>query len=190
MTWQTCDINNILIQSYLRDIAVWFQTPAMKHYCDSATKSCPNLCDPMNCSMPSLSPRVCSNSCPSIQCYLTISSFATPFSFCSQSSPASGSFPMSWFLLSGVQSIGASPSTSFLPMNIQGWFPLGFTDFLSLQSKGLSRVFFSNTIWKYQFFGAEPSLWSNSHIHTWLLEKNNHSFDSTDLCQQSVVSAF
>ena len=124
MTRQTCDINNILIQSYLRDIVVWFQTTAMKHYHDSVTKSCPNLCDPMNCSMPSLSPRLCSKSCPSSQCYLTILSFATLFSFCSQSSPASGSFPMSWFLLSGVQSIGASPSPSFLPMNIQGWFPL------------------------------------------------------------------
>ena len=120
MTRQTCDINNILTQSHLRDTAVSFQTTAMKHYCDSATKSCPNLCDPMNCSMPSLSPRVCSNSCPSSQCYLTFSSFATPFSFCSQSFPASGSFLMSWFLLSGVQSIGASPSTSVLPMNIQG----------------------------------------------------------------------
>ena len=125
MTQHTCDINNILIQPYLSDTVVWFQTTAMKHCCcDSVTKSCPNLCDPMNCSMPLQSPRVCSNPCPSSQYYLTISSSVIPLSFCCQSSPASGSFPMSQFLSSGVQSTGASPSTSVLPMNIQGWFPL------------------------------------------------------------------
>ena len=80
-----------------------------------------------------------------------------------------------------------SASASVLPMNIQGWFPLGFTSLISLLSKGLSRVFSSITIQKHWFFGAQPSLWSNSHIHTWLLE--NHRFDHTDLCQQSNVSA-
>ena len=75
---------------------------------------------------------------------------------------------MSQFFASGSQSIGAS--SSVLPMNIQGWFPLGLTGFISLLSKGLSKVFSSTTLWKHRFFGAQPSLWSNSHIHTWLLE--------------------
>ena len=85
--------------------------------------------------------------------------------------PASGSFPMSQFFVSGDQSTGASASASVLPMNIQGWFPLVSTDLISLLSKGLSRVFSSTTVWKHQFFSAQPSLWSTSHIHTWLLEK-------------------
>ena len=84
-------------------------------------------------------------------------------------SPASGSFPMSQFFATGGQSIGASAPA--LPMNIQGWFPLGLTGLISFLSKGLSRVFFSTTVWKHQFFGIQLSLWSNSHIHTWLLEK-------------------
>ena len=96
-------------------------------------------------------------------CYLTISSCVTLFSFCLHSFPASGSFPMSWLFASGGQSIGASASSSVLPMNIQGWFPLGFIGLISLQSKELSRVY-SRTIWKHQLFGMQPSLWSNSHI--------------------------
>ena len=100
----------------------------------------------------------------------TISATVTHFSFCPQSFPASGSFPMSHFFASGGQSIGASASTSVLPMNIQGWFPLALTD-LILLSKGLSRVFSNTTVQQYQFFGVQPSLWSNSHMHTWLLEK-------------------
>ena len=88
-----------------------------------------------------------------------------------QSLSASRTFPMSWLFTSGGQSIGASASSSVLPMNIQGWFPLGLNDLTSLLSKGLSRIFSRNTIQKHQFFGAQPSLWSNSHIHTWLLEK-------------------
>ena len=88
----------------------------------------------------------------------------------------------------GGQSIGASASASVLLMNIQGWFPLGLTGFISIKSKGLSRVFSSTIVWKRQFFGAQPFLWSNSHISTWLLE--NHSFHYMDLCQQSDVSAF
>ena len=93
------------------------------------------------------------------------------FSSCSQSFPASGSFPMSHFFPSNGQSIGALVSASVLPMPIQDWFPLGWTGWISLQSKGLSRVFSNTTVQKHQFFGAQPSLWSNSHIHTWLLEK-------------------
>ena len=85
--------------------------------------------------------------------------------------PASGSFPMSQLIASGSQRIGASASASVLPMNIQGWFPLAWTVLISLPSKGLSRVFSSTTAWKHQLFGAQPSLWSNSHIHTWLPEK-------------------
>ena len=114
---------------------------------------------------PSLSLRVCSNSCPlSWWCHPTISSSVAPFSSCLQSFPASGSFAMSQFIASGGQSIGTSASASVLPVNIQGWFPLGLTGLISLLSKGLSRVFSSTTFLKHQFFGAQPSLWSNSHI--------------------------
>ena len=124
----------------------------------------------------SLSPRVCSNSWPLIQwCHPTIFTSGALFSSCPRSFLASGAFPMSWLFVSGGQSIGASASASVLPMYIQGWFPLGLTGLISLQSKGLSRVFSSTTVWKHQFLGTQTSLWSNSYIHTWLLE--NHSFD-------------
>ena len=93
------------------------------------------------------------------------------FSFCLQSFPASESFPMSWLFPSGSQSTGASAWVSALPMNIQAWFPLRLTDMNSLLSKRLSRVFSGTTVWKHQFFGPQPSLWSNFHICTWLLEK-------------------
>ena len=119
---------------------------------------------------PLLSPGVCSNSCPlSQQGSLTISSSVTLFSFCLQSFPASESFLMSQLFTSGGQSIGAPASA--LPMSIQGWFPLGLTGLIFLQSKGRSRVFYSTTIWKHQFFGAQLSLWTNSHICIWLLGK-------------------
>ena len=119
---------------------------------------------------PPLSPRVCSNSCLLNQwCYLTISFSATRFSLCLQSFPASGSFPLSRLFTSDGQSIGASATV--LPVNIQGWFPLGLTGLISVQSKGFSRVFSSTTIWKHQFFSSQPSLWSNSHIYTCLLDK-------------------
>ena len=85
--------------------------------------------------------------------------------------PSSESFQMSQFFKSGGQSIGASASTSVLPMNIQSWFPLGLTGWICLQSKGLSRVLFSTRVWKHQFFSAQLFLWPNSHIRTWLLEK-------------------
>ena len=122
------------------------------------------------CSSPS--PRVCSNSCPlSEWCYLTTSTSDAIFSFCLQSFPASGSFSVSWLFASGGQNTGASAAVSVLPMNIQGWLPLGLTGLISLLSKRLSRVFSSTTIWKHQFFDTQPSLWSNSHIHTWWLGK-------------------
>ena len=106
-------------------------------------------------SLPSLSPGVCSNSCPlSLWYYLTISSSAALFSFHFQPFPTSGSLPMSWLFAPGGQSIGASASA--LPVNIQGWIPLGWADLISLLSKKLSRAFFSATIWKHQFFGSQP----------------------------------
>ena len=118
---------------------------------------------------PSLSPRACSNSCPSRRwCHPTISSSVVPFCSCPQSFPASGPFPIYQLFTSGGKSIGASASV--LPMNIQSWFPLQLTGLISLQSKGLSRVFSNTTAQKHQFFGTQPSLWSNSHICTWLLE--------------------
>ena len=97
------------------------------------------------------------------------SSSVLPFSFCLQSFPSSGSFPMSWLFPSGGQSIGASASV--LPMNIQSRFTLGLTGLISLMSKGLSRVFSSTEIQRHQSFGTQPSLGSNSYIRTWLLEK-------------------
>ena len=106
--------------------------------------------------------------------YLTISPSAAFFSFCLQSFPASGSFQMTQFFTSGGLGIGASASASVLPMNIQDWFPLELTGLSSLQSKGFSRVFSNTTILKHRFFGAPPSLWSNSHIHTQPLEKPQH----------------
>ena len=121
---------------------------------------------------PSPTPGICSNSCPlSRWCHPNISSSVIPFSSCLQSFPASGSFQMSQLFASGGQSIGVSASTSVLPMNPKDWFPLGWAGWISLQSKELSRVFPNTTVQKYEFFSAQPSLWSNSHIHTWLLEK-------------------
>ena len=109
--------------------------------------------------------------CPSSQwCHPIISSSVISFSSCPQCFPASGSFPMNQLFASGGQSIGVSPSTSVLPMNTQDWFPLEWTGWISLQSKGLSRVFSNTTVQKHQFFSAQPS-WSNSHIRKWLLEK-------------------
>ena len=138
---------------------------------------------------PSLSPRVCSHSYPLSQwCYPTISSSVVPFSSCPQSFPASGSFPVSHLFALGGQNIGASASSSVIPMNTQGWFPLGLTSLIPLQSKGLSRVFSNTTVQKHQFFSAQSSLWSSPHTCTWLLE--NHSLDYTDLCWQSDASAF
>ena len=133
---------------------------------------------------PSPTPGACSNSCPlSWRFHSTISSSVIPSSFCLQSFLASGSFPMSQFFASGGPSIGVSASASVLPMNIQDGFPLWLTGWISLQSKGFSRVFSNTTIQKQQLFTAQLSLQSNSHIHIWYWK--NHSFDWMDLCQQS-----
>ena len=138
----------------------------------SVIESCLTLCEHAKLPCPSPAPGPCSNSCPLSQwCHPTSSSSDIPFSCCLQSFPISGSFPMSQFFTSGSQSIGPSASASILPMNIQDWFPLGWTGWISLWSKGLSSVFSSTTVWKHQFFGAQPSLWPSSHICTWLLEK-------------------
>ena len=121
---------------------------------------------------PSPSPRVCSNICPlNLWCYPTISSSVIPFSSCLQPFPRSGSFPISQLFPAGGQGIEALASASALSMNIQAWFPLGLTGLISLLFKGLLRFFSSTTVWRHQFFGALLFLLSNSHIHTWLLEK-------------------
>ena len=118
---------------------------------------------------PSPTPRVYPKPCPSSRwCHPAITS---SFSSCPQSFPAIGSFPMSQHFAWGGQSIGVSASKSVLPMNIQDWSPLGWTGWISLQSKGLSKVFSNTTVQKHQFFGTQPSSQSNSHIHTWPQEK-------------------
>ena len=109
---------------------------------------------------PSPTPGACSNSCPSNWwCHPAISSSVIPFSSYLQSFPASGSFPVSQFFTSGGQTIGVSASASVIPMNIQDWFPVGWTGWISLQSQGLSRVFSNTTVQKHQFFSAQLSLW-------------------------------
>ena len=162
---------------------VWEGSLLLAHNCSSVQFSCSVVSDSLRphesqharppC--PSPTPGIYSNSCPLSQwCHPTISSSFIPFS-CLQSFPASGAFPMSQFFTLGSQSIGVSASASLFPMNIQDSFLLGWTHWISLQSKGLSRVFSNTTVLKHQFFSAQLSLESNSHIHTWLLE--NHSFD-------------
>ena len=139
----------------------------------SVTQSCPTPFDPMNSPpCPSPTPGVHSNSCSLSQwCHPAISSSVVPFSSCPQSLPASGSFPMSQHFAWGGQSIGVSASASVLPMNTQDWSPLGWTGWISLQSMGLSRVFSNTTVQKHLFFSTQLSSQSNTHIHTWLLEK-------------------
>ena len=140
-------------------------------YCFSVAKSCLTLqlhgLQHARLPCPSLSPGIYSDSWPLSWWYsVTISSSATHFSLHHQSFPTLGASPMSQLCASGGQSIGASALASVLPMNIQGWFPFGSAGLISLQSKGLSRVFSSTTTWRHQFFSAQPSLWPKSHIHT------------------------
>ena len=140
----------------------------------SVAKLCPTLCNPMDCSTPaSLSFSVSWSlfKLMSIESVMLFNHLILrhPFLLCLQSFPASRSFPMSWLFISSGQSTEASASV--FPMNVQGWFPLGLTGLISLLSQGLTRVFSSTVNQKHQFFGAQLSLWSNSHIHTWLLEK-------------------
>ena len=137
---------------------------------------CPHELQHVRFSYPSPAPRVCSNSCTlSWWCHPTILSFVVPFSSCFQSFPTSGSFPMSQFFTSSGQSIGASALASVLPMNIQGWFPLGWTGWISLLCKGLSRVFSNTTVQMYPFFGTQLSSQSTlTSIHDYW---KNHNFD-------------
>ena len=143
--------------------------------CCSVAKLCLTLCDPMDCSTQGFP--VLHHLLEFAQTHVhwvadTIQPFhplVATFSSSPQSFPASGYFPMSQLFMSSGQSIGASTSPSVLLVNIQGWFPLGWIGLIPLLSKELSRVFSSTTIWKHQFFGIQPSLWSSSHICTWLL---------------------
>ena len=160
---------------HIQEIRIW---GVILMVFSSVAQLCPTLCDPMNCSMharppcPSPTSRVHSNSCPLSQwCRPAISSSVVPFSSCPQSLPASESFPMSQLFAWGGQSTRVSALASFLPKNTQDWSRLEWTCWISLQSKGLSRVFSNTTVQKHQFFSTQLSLQSNSHIHTWPLEK-------------------
>ena len=137
---------------------------------------CPTLCDPMNCSTPGLPvhqqlPEFTQTHVHWVSDAIEPSHPLIPFSSCPQSLPASGSFPMSQLFAWGGQSIGVSPSTSVFPMNTQDWSPLEWTGWISLQSKGFSRVFFNTTVQNHQFFSIQLSSQSNSHIHTRPLAK-------------------
>ena len=144
----------------------------------SVPQLCLTLCDPMDCNTPGIPvhhqlPELAQTHVHQSQwCSPTISSSVLLFSFCLKSFSASGSFPISQFFALGWQSIGASVSASVLPMNIQDWFPLGLTGLIFLQCRRVSRIFSNTTVWKHWFFGTQLSLWPNSHIHTWLLEKS------------------
>ena len=180
------------------------EVPKINHYKVEKKKAIPSIhisCSVMSNSLgphelqharlPCLSPNpgAYSNSCSlSWWCHPTISSFLVPFSSRLQSFPASGSFQMSQLFASGGQSIRVSASASVLPMNIQDWSPLGWTGWISLQSKGLSRVFSNTTVQKHQFFRSQLSLKSNSHNYTLLLEKPYLWLDGPLL--ESNISAF
>ena len=143
--------------------------------CCSVSKSCPTLCNRMNCSTPGFPVLHYLPELTQIHVHWVSDAsnhlILCLLSSCPQSFPASGSFPMSRIFASGGQSIGVSPSASVLPMNIQGWFPLGLTGLISLLSKGWARVSSSTIAQKHQFFSTQSSLWSNSHICIWLLNK-------------------
>ena len=142
----------------------------------SAAQLCPTLWDPMNCSTPGLPvphqlPEFTQTHVHSVGDAIQPSSSVVPFSSCLQSLPPSKSFPISQLFAGDGQSTGVSAWASFLPKKSQGWSPSQWTGWISLQSKGLSRVFSNTTVQKHQFFGAQPSSQSNSHIHTWPQEK-------------------
>ena len=152
-----------------RNFHLSFQFSSVAHSCPTLR---PHESQHARPPCPSPSPGVHSDSCPSSPwCHTAISSSVIPFSSCPPSLPASESFPMSQFFVWGGQSTGASALASFLPKKSQGWSPSKWTGWISLQSKGLSRVFSNTTVQKHQFFGAQPSSQSNSNIHTWPLEK-------------------
>ena len=161
----------LIIHSAFIYVLIYIQFSSVAH-------SCPTLFDPMNRSQharppcPSPTPGVHPNSRPSGRwCHPAVSSSVVPFSSCPQSLPAPGSFPMSQLFAWGGQSIGVSALASVLPRKTQDWSPLEWTGWISLQSKGLSRVFSNTTVQKHQFFSTQLSSQSNSHTHIWLLEK-------------------
>ena len=140
---------------------------------------------------PSPIPGACSNSCPSSRwCHPTISSSVVPFSSSLQSFPASGSFPTSQFFTSGGQSIGVSASASVLPMNIQNWFPLGWTSLISLQSKGLSRVFFNTTVQKCQFFVTQLSLSEAKYKYNSICNQLSFKHENKDISEVQILKSF
>ena len=163
------------------------------HFCCSVAKSCLTPHSPMEYSTPAppsstISWYLLKFSPLSWKGYLISSSSATPF--CLQSFPASGSFPMSQLLVSSSQDIGGSASASVLSMNIQDWFPLGLTGLISLQPKGLSRVFSSTTVWTHQFFSTQVFFFYSPNLTPVHDYWKNHNFYYQDLCWQSNVSAF
>ena len=143
----------------------------------SVAQSCPTLCDPVNCSTPGLPVHHQLLEFTQTHVHRVIDAIqpshplSSPSPLAPNPSQHQSLFPMSQLVAWGGQSIGVSASASVLPMNIQDWFPLELTGLISLQSKGLSRVFSNTTVQKHQFFSAQLSLWSHSHIHTWLLAK-------------------
>jgi len=156
-------------------ISIWSRT--VKHCCCSVAQSCPTLCDPMDCDTPGLPVHHHLPEFPqthvhwvsdAIQPSYPLSFFSPPAFYISQHQ---GLFQWVGSSHQGGQSIGVSALPSVLPMNIRDWLPLGWTGLISLQSKGLSRVFSNTTVRKHKFFSAQASLWSNSYIHIWLLEK-------------------
>ena len=158
--------------------------------CCSVPKSCLTLYEPMNCSTPGFPVHYYLLELAQIHVYWVGSAIQPSHP---QSSPSPALNPSQWqslyqwvSLLHQLTKILELQLQSVLPKNIQGWFPLGLTGLISLPPKGLSRVFSNTTLQKHQFFSTQPSLWSKSHIYTWLLK--NHSFDYPDLCQQSDVS--
>ena len=162
----------------MQTFRLFFKISLFQIQFSSVAQSYPTLCDPMNRSMPGLPVH---HQLPEFtQTHVrrvgdAISSSVVPFSSCPQSLPASGPFPVSQLFAWGSQSTGASASASVLPINTQDWSPLGWTGWISLQSKGLSSVFSNTLVQKHQFFSTQLSSQSNSHIHTWPLK--NHSFD-------------
>ena len=165
---------------YCKAIILWWKILLLFSHSVMSNSLWPHGLQHARLPCPSPFPGVCSNSCPLNQwCHPTISSSVIPFSSCLQSFPASGSFPMSQLFAPGGQRIGVSASASVLPMNISDWFSLGWTDCITLLSKGLSRVFSSTTVRKHQFFGSQPfhCLALTSKHDYW----KNHSFDDKDL---------
>ena len=172
MSWLQWWFHGLIHMSELRNLYILLHVISVQ-FSRSVMSDCLRPHEPQHTRPPCPSPTsgVHPNPCPSSQwCYLATSSSVVPFS-CPRPLPESGSFPMSQLYTWGAQSIGVSASTSVLPMNTQDWFPLGWTGWISLQSKELSRVFSNTTVQKHQFFGTQLSSQSNSHIHTWLLEK-------------------